>query len=158
MDRRAALLRNRRRASVAGDDATLGGAGGGRRSHADALRDIPPPVQILQSPGSARTQHISQLRPRRSCLRIALRCVDRMLGYVVKAEGGWPKLFPAIGVKSVFVLGGSGMVGSRIAAEARRRGHVVTRASRSAAPKPGCLLYTSPSPRDKRQSRMPSSA
>ena len=61
----------------------------------------------------------------------------KMLGYVVKAEGGWPKLFPAIGVKSVFVLGGSGMVGSRIAAEARRRGHVVTRAGRSAAPKPG---------------------
>ena len=25
-------------------------------------------------------------------------------------------------------------------------------------PFPGCLLYTSPSPRDKRQSRMPSSA
>ena len=37
------------------------------------------PVQILQSSGSARTQPISQLRHQCSCLRIALRCLDRLL-------------------------------------------------------------------------------
>ena len=35
---------------------------------------------------------------------------------------------------------------------------VITRGKLEVRPLPGCLLYTSPSPRDKRQSRMPSSA
>ena len=34
----------------------------------------------------------------------------------------------------------------------------VTRSAEDLAPGDDCLLYTSPSPRDKRQSRMPSSA
>ena len=44
------------------------------------------------------------------------------LGATEEATRGAPR--------SVFVLGGSGMIGSRLAAEARRRGHAVTCASR----------------------------
>ena len=36
--------------------------------------------------------------------------------------------------------------------------HIENSLNRLAERFPGCLLYTSPSPRDKRQSRMPSSA
>lgn len=55
----------------------------------------------------------------------------RMLGRVIREVGGWPKAFPAIGIQKVLVLGASGMVGSRIAREAKLRGHQVTCASRS---------------------------
>jgi putative NADH-flavin reductase len=53
-----------------------------------------------------------------------------MLGRVIKEVGGWPKAFPAIGIRKVLVLGASGMVGSCIAREAALRGHQVTCASR----------------------------
>ena len=46
---------------------------------------------------------------------------------------------------------------SRLAAE-RRRQRILSKSSERMAKVQGCLLYTSPSPRDKRQSRMPSSA
>ena len=55
----------------------------------------------------------------------------KMMGYVIQHEGGWPKVFPAIGVRNVLVLGASGMAGQRLAQEARMRGHKVTCASRS---------------------------
>jgi putative NADH-flavin reductase len=55
----------------------------------------------------------------------------KMMGYIIKHEGGWPKVFPAIGVRKVLVLGASGMVGQRLAQEARLRGHEVLCASRS---------------------------
>ena len=44
------------------------------------------------------------------------------------------------------------------AAAAKRAMDAFGGSARGAAPRPPCLLYTSPSPRDKRQSRMPSSA
>lgn len=53
-----------------------------------------------------------------------------MLGRVIREVGGWPKAFPAIGIRKILVLGASGMVGSRIAREAKLRGHLVTCASR----------------------------
>jgi uncharacterized protein len=53
-----------------------------------------------------------------------------MLGRVIREVGGWPKAFPAIGVKKILVLGASGMVGSRVVHEAKLRGHQVTSASR----------------------------
>ena len=43
--------------------------------------------------------------------------------------------------------------GKRVPLTIRKRGYMVICKNSS-----GCLLYTSPSPRDKRQSRMPSSA
>lgn len=55
----------------------------------------------------------------------------KMMGYLIRREGGWPKVFPAIGVRNVLVLGASGMAGQRLAQEARMRGHKVTCASRS---------------------------
>ena len=57
----------------------------------------------------------------------------KMMGYVIRKEGGWPGVFPALNCKNVMVLGASGMVGSRITAEAKTRGHVVTCVSRSGA-------------------------
>jgi len=57
----------------------------------------------------------------------------KMMGYVIRGEGGWPGVFPALPCKNVMVLGASGMVGSRITAEAKLRGHVVTCVSRSGA-------------------------
>ena len=64
----------------------------------------------------------------------------------------------------VLVIGG-GMAGCGATYEARYWGRdlkvvCVEKANieRSGAVAQGCLLYTSPSPRDKRQSRMPSSA
>jgi len=56
---------------------------------------------------------------------------QKMMGKLIGLAGGWPKLFPSIGVRNILVLGASGMVGQRIATEAKQRGHVVTRASRS---------------------------
>ena len=55
-----------------------------------------------------------------------------MLGHVIKAAGGWPPAFPSVGIKRLLLLGGTGMVGSRIATEARQRGHFVTIGSRNA--------------------------
>lgn len=43
-----------------------------------------------------------------------------------EVAGVWPKLFPAIGVRKVTVLGATGMVGSRLVTEAKHRGHVVS--------------------------------
>ena len=52
---------------------------------------------------------------------------------------------------------GSGELGKEVVIELQRFG-VETIAVDRYANAPACLLYTSPSPRDKRQSRMPSSA
>lgn len=55
-----------------------------------------------------------------------------LLGNVIKSAGGWPAAFPSVGIKRLLLLGGTGTLGSRIAAEAKRRGHFVTVASRRA--------------------------
>jgi putative NADH-flavin reductase len=55
-----------------------------------------------------------------------------LLGNVIKTVGGWPPAFPSVGIQRLLLLGGTGMVGSRLAAEGRRRGHFVTIGSRSA--------------------------
>merc|ERR1712216_566554 len=54
----------------------------------------------------------------------------KMVKYVIKKEGGWPKLFPSIGVQNLLILGSTGMVGSRLTTEAKPRGHKVTPVSR----------------------------
>ena len=50
------------------------------------------------------------------------------------------------------VTGASAGIGKEIAIQLAERGHDIILTARS------CLLYTSPSPRDMRRSRMPSSA
>ena len=39
---------------------------------------------------------------------------NKMMGYMIKNTGGWPQVFPALGLKNVLVIGATGMVGSRI--------------------------------------------
>ena len=65
--------------------------------------------------------------------------------------------------KNIFITGSTGVVGKPLLKKLIENGHHVYALSRSEENKKileskGCLLYTSPSPRDKRQSRMPSSA
>ena len=55
---------------------------------------------------------------------------NKMMGYMIKNTGGWPQVFPALGLKNVLVIGATGMVGSRIVNELAIRGHKVVRASR----------------------------
>lgn len=66
----------------------------------------------------------------------------KLMGYVIGQEGGWSGVFPALGIKNMMVLGATGMVGSRITAEARLHGHAVTAVSRSGkgpGPAPGIM-------------------
>ena len=60
--------------------------------------------------------------------------------------------------KTVLVTGGARGIGLMIAAGFVANGARVYIASRSKDACEACLLYTSPSPRDQRGSRMPSSA
>ena len=61
-------------------------------------------------------------------------------------------------VFDLFIIGG-GINGAGIARDAAGRGLSVCLADKGEiGGATSCLLYTSPSPRDKRQSRMPSSA
>ena len=53
---------------------------------------------------------------------------------------------------------GKNLVDSKIVKDIRINGGAVEVDLQFGYPCKGCLLYTSPSPRDKRQSRMPSSA
>ena len=66
-----------------------------------------------------------------------------------QAAGGMPQLFGTITVSDGISMGTEGMKYSLVSRE------VIADAIETAC---NCLLYTSPSPRDKRQSRMPSSA
>ena len=62
-------------------------------------------------------------------------------------------------VKQIFQLEvGAGAAPNDAAASATRRALAEAAAARAAAGPGGCLLYTSPSPRDRQKSRMPSSA
>ena len=54
----------------------------------------------------------------------------------------------------ITILGSAGQVGAYLTQYLKAKGHTVVEFDVANA----CLLYTSPSPRDKRQSRMPSSA
>ena len=60
----------------------------------------------------------------------------------------WPKIGPGTFFVFVFFLKSLKLFFLKICAHSERYRNLMT----------GCLLYTSPSPRDKRQSRMPSSA
>ena len=56
------------------------------------------------------------------------------------------------------IIIGFGKAGKTLAAELSNRGWQVAVVERSSMMYGGCLLYTSPSPRDRSVSRMPSSA
>ena len=71
--------------------------------------------------------------------------VDRAVKAAQHAfEGEWPKLLPKERAKFLR------LIGDKLRENAEHLGKIETIDT--------CLLYTSPSPRDKRQSRMPSSA
>ena len=61
-------------------------------------------------------------------------------------------------MKTALVTGASRGIGRAIALELKSKGFSVIGTATSQPGVDACLLYTSPSPRDKRQSRMPSSA
>ena len=63
-------------------------------------------------------------------------------------------------IQGVYTTTESAAIGARMAMEAEHieHGDTVSIIASKAYDIIGCLLYTSPSPRDKRQSRMPSSA
>ena len=65
----------------------------------------------------------------------------KMMDYMIKGTGGWPQVFPALGIKSILVIGATGMIGSRIVCEVALRGHRVVRASRNFPAKSQAELF-----------------
>lgn len=94
-------------------------------------RIIPESDEIIEYLAQQNNVDVTRLIAFNAYLRGVFPRYKMMLGYIVKAEGGFPKVFPAIGVQNVLVLGAGGMVGQRLSNEASLRGHKVTCASRS---------------------------
>ena len=74
------------------------------------------------------------------------------------AEGVFLHLLEERGLSDQFVVDSAGTGGWHVGNPADRRMQAAANRRGINLPSRACLLYTSPSPRDKRQSRMPSSA
>ena len=96
-------------------------------------------LQLLESRGEKNTPHgrkTFSILLFQDLVIIPMLAVLPLFGYSLEQGGGWGSFFIGLGAIAFVVLVGHYLLNPIL----------------------GCLLYTSPSPRDKRQSRMPSSA